>query len=123
MESHVFKEPSLPGEGEVGAGPDMVGLQALEISIWNVAGLHEPQIIHGTWRVYTGPKFYRDVAMCKARDAGADMRSQGLTPATGRVPHLLRVGGEGTAATRTEDSARRLRMPPPPRRSSCPSES
>lgn len=32
--------------------------------------------------------------MCTVRDAGADVQSQGLMPAGGRVPHLLRVGGE-----------------------------
>lgn len=52
------------------------------------------------------------VAGCIARDAGADVRSQGLTPAGGRVPHLLEVG-EATAAARTEASARAPALAPP----------
>ena len=59
------------------------------------------------------PNCTENVAVCTARDAGADVRSQGLTPARGRVPHLLRVG-EATAAARTEASARRLRDDPHP---------
>lgn len=63
--------------------------------------------LHGTWQVYTSPKSYvgrggctralnptRDLAACMVRDAGEDVWCQGLTPAGGRVPHLLQVGGE-----------------------------
>lgn len=44
--------------------------------------------------MYTAPNPTGNVAMCMVRDAGEDVWSQGVTPAGGRVPHLLRVGGE-----------------------------
>lgn len=53
----------------------------------DVAGLHEPQILHGTWRVYMGHKFYRDSEVYTAGDAGS--KAQSLTPTRSRVPHLL----------------------------------
>lgn len=60
------------------------------------------------------PNSTGDVAVRTARDDAADLRSQGLTPAGGRVPHLLPVVGKSTAASTTEASARRLRGPPTP---------
>lgn len=112
-ESHVYKMPALLGR----LGETWRVCKILE-PIWNVAGLHEPQILHGMWRVYTGPKFYRDTEVCTARDAGS--KSQSLTPARSRAPHLLGLEKRSLQSPKTEASARGLRVPPPlpPSRSS-----